>query len=200
MDADEEQRTTELTIDELTHSVPDGFRLNRLSAGELEIIYRRKGMGCMVLFLGVWLTGWSAGGAFAIYTLLFGNAGWGERAFMGLWLCAWLLGETLVSYFLAWNLFGRTRIVLDVAHIRIEKILFNWIRTQEFERESIRSVRQVKDGGEGDDSFPSWGLKISTGGKRKDVLSRQTYDKSLWLGRLLSVWSGKEFKSVVKDD
>ena len=54
---------------------------------------------------------------------------------------------------------------------------------------------QVKDGGEGKDSFPSWGLNVQVE-KPYILLSRQEYQKSHWLGTMLKKWSGKPFKSI----
>ena len=60
--------------------------------GKLVVRYRHSGMGCMLLFLGVFLTGWTAAGAAAIWVLVTKF-----RPFAAIWLCGWLLGEVFVA-------------------------------------------------------------------------------------------------------
>ena len=57
----------------------------------------------------------------------------------------------------------------------------------------LKEVKQVKDGGEGEDSFPSWGLALIAG-TEVHVLSRQPIDKSDWLGPIIAKWAGVEFE------
>jgi hypothetical protein len=51
-------------------------------------------------------------------------------------------------------------------------------------------LRQIKDGREGEDSFPSWGLKVTgevdQGTKGFNLISRQPHGRSVWLGRVLA--------------
>lgn len=178
----------------LVQEVPEGFHAHLDPAGRtLEIVYRRRGMGCLVLFLAVWLTGWTFGGAFAIRQLL---TDW--QPFLLVWLTGWVVGEALVAFALSWLLFGRTVITLDAHELRVEKLLFGHARRWSERREDVRAVRQVQDGGQGEDSFPSWGLKVK-GRKTRSALSRQEFEKSLWLGRVLALWSGAPFEQAEPD-
>jgi hypothetical protein len=71
---------------------------------------------------------------------------------------------------------------------------FLWRRRQRvFLRQSIKAVKQVKDGGEGEDSFPSWGLSI-IGDKAVGIISRQPMEKSDWLGPIVAEWAGVPFE------
>ncbi len=188
--APEPKRTNGETesLADLVGRVPNGFRA-RLDIGgrTLRITYRRRGMGCLVLFLSVWLAGWTAGGIAAI-TALSREFGW----FILVWLGGWAVGELAVTYFLAWLLFGSTEIVLEPDRLVVDKVLFGWHRTSSVERSDIREIAQVKDGGEGDDSFPSWGLNVMSD-EKVSVLARQEYEKGAWLCRVLSVWAGRPF-------
>jgi hypothetical protein len=65
-------------------------------------------------------------------------------------------------------------------------------------RSSIRRIVQVKDGGEDDDSFPSWGLKVE-GEKEVTLIYRQPYDKSHWLGGVLAKWAQVDFVEAPRD-
>jgi hypothetical protein len=179
----------------LIEDVPKGFSA-RADAGRrtLHITYRRQGMGCMVLFLGVWLAGWTAGGAFALWEML---RNW--EPFLLVWLCFWFVGEVAVGCFLAWNLCGRTEMTFEPSRLLVERVLFGWRRGWLAGQRQIAEIRQVKDGGEGDDSFPSWGLVVQAD-KKRIVLSRQEYEKSLWLGRVLSCWSGVAFVPAEEPD
>jgi hypothetical protein len=178
----------------LVREVPDGFRAHLDPPRRtLRIEYRRRGMGCLMLFLCVWLTGWTAGGVFAIAQVLQDG-----EPFLYFWLCGWAVGEVFVAFMLSWFLFGRTVITLDPHEMRVEKLLFGHGRRWSERREEVRSVRQVQDGGQGDDSFPSWGLKVR-GRQGRSALSRQEYEKSQWLGRVIALWSGAPFTEAEPD-
>ena len=60
------------------------------------------------------------------------------------------------------------------------------------------SIVQVKDGGEGDDSFPSWGLKVE-GDRETTPIFRQSYDKSHWLGRALAKSAQVDFFEALRE-
>ena len=68
-----------------------------------------------------------------------------------------------------------------------------WLR--KIDRTQIKSVKQVKDGGQGGDSFPTWGLQVRAP-KRIHLIVRQPYPTSLWLGRCVGQWAEVEFQSA----
>lgn len=75
-------------------------------------------------------------------------------------------------------------------------------------RRTITHLLQVKDGGEGRDSFPSWGLKIKSASDNRNwfghvvsviylgsntryrsILFRLPYEHSYWLGIVIARWA-----------
>ena len=74
----------------------------------------------------------------------------------------------------------------------VERSLLWRCRHRVFPRQQVTAVKQVKDGGEGDDSFPSWGLVVM-GADGVFVLSRQPRDKSDWLGPVIAKWAGAPY-------
>jgi len=76
--------------------------------------------------------------------------------------------------------------------MQTEVLGLKWTRI--VDRPSIKKIVQVQDGGDDeDDSFPSWGLKVVSD-KDVKLIFRQPYEKSLWLGEILSQWAGVEFE------
>lgn len=170
-------------------SVPKGFSVAREGEQVLHITYRHTGMGCMILFLVVWLSGWTVACA-AIVRELLGKPGQPQGYVFAI---PFLAGEVFVAVILLWFFFGRTHFLLSPEGLVVTKQLFVWSKTRVFLMDEIKGFSQVKDGGEGDDSFPSWGLVVNVG-KSVKILSRQEPKKSLWLGELLEQWSGKQFR------
>lgn len=105
----------------------------------------------------------------------------------GLSACVWGIG------FCAFNIFGILRFDINNDTFSFERKLFFWQRLDTFRLSEIDSFCQVKDGGEGDDSFPSYALilklkKAKFFSRRKTVylLQRQQWNKSHWLGKRLA--------------
>lgn len=176
---------------------------------ECIIDHYRTGMGCLNLFLGVWLAGWTFGCAFLVRAYVNGGkmeSGdpiqlWFVMAFVGPWF--------FVAFLLLYSIFARKRFRLasDTFHIETQLWFLNW--SISIPRESISEIKQIKDGGEGDDSFPSWGLLIRSSAlvdgpmhrlvwlshfgrtyRMRTILARLPYDHSAWLATVLSDWSG----------
>lgn len=57
-----------------------------------------------IIFLPVWILGWTAGGIFALREFVAGSE---PRLFLGLWLVGWLGGELLAILTWSWMVFGR---------------------------------------------------------------------------------------------
>jgi hypothetical protein len=97
------------------------------------------------------------------------------------------------SCFVLFQLFGTTTFHTSVQGITIRQYLFGFSRTRHLPRDELRYLEQIKDGGEGGDSFPSWGLRLI--GRRKVwLLSRQPIDKSDWLGQFLAQQLDLEYR------
>lgn len=183
MSADSLKDTTDLL-----ESVPKGFKVAREGADGLHIEYRATGMGCMVAVLLIWLSIWTLGCIFLVRDALSHSPL--EAPGTYLFALPFLAGEVAVGAILVWIFFSRLHFILTPDALEVRKCLFSWSRTRIFPMEEIKRFRQVKDGGEGEDSFPSWGLHVDADTSVK-ILSRQETRKSLWLGELLSQWSGK---------
>ena len=187
---------------------PDGYTY-LVDRDECIIDHSRTGMGCLNLFLGVWLTGWTIGCVFLVHAYFTGGKMeggdpiplWFVMAFVVPWFCVALL--------LLYSSFARKRFRLtsDTLHIETKLLFLHW--SVSIPRESISEIKQIKDGGEGDDSFPSWGLRIrslalvntlvhrpvvfNNFGRKyrmRTILARLPYDHSEWLAKILSEWSG----------
>jgi hypothetical protein len=102
---------------------PHGSRLQELG-DRLLVRFRPRRSG--VVFLGIWLTGWTFGGLSAVPAFV--NADTGSRAFLLLWLSGWALGECGVAVILAWKLFGREELTVapNVLELRRQVGVF-WI-------------------------------------------------------------------------
>jgi hypothetical protein len=187
---------------------PEGYTYT-VNGDECIIEHARTGMGCLNLFLGTWLTAWTFGCVSLIRSYLGGGRMengepiplWFVMAFVGAWF--------LVAFLLLYSNFARKRFRLtaDILHIETRLLLLKWSVT--IPRETISEIQQIQDGGEGDDSFPSWGLRIRSSApanslvhrlilfnhfgrtnRMRTVIARLPYGHSEWLATILSKWSG----------
>ena len=187
---------------------PDGYICTK-EGDECVIEHKRTGMGCLNLFLGIWLGGWTVGCIFLVHSYL--NGGKMEDGspiplwFVSAFVIPWFVVALLLSYaMLARKTFRFTNVAM---HIETRLFFLRWSVT--LPRDTISEIKQMKDGGEGDDSFPSWGLEIRSSSlvdspwqwfvllnnfgrnhRMRKILTRLPYDHSKWLGTKLSEWSG----------
>jgi hypothetical protein len=162
----------------------------------------------MNTFLLVWLAAWTVACGFLVRAYVTGERMadgtttplWGVLAFV----IPWFFVACLLLYF---N-FARKTFRLGEKSLRVEtRLLFaswNW----EIPRDTITKIRQVKDGGEDDDSFHSWGLKIDSAAsidgllhrilhinnfrrstRSRSLLFRLPYEHSEWLGIVIARWA-----------
>lgn len=175
------------------NNAPQGFRVSSEGADTpLTITYKSHGMGCMLAFMLAVPLG--IGGSFLIVAVSspsqFHEFGSHPLAWIPL-----LCGFIAIVYFLhfsLFNLFGSTRFVATERDLTVYRTLWFWTRKSRIDRTRIREFVQVKDGGGKEDSFPSWGLKV-TGARTVNLLSRQPIEKSDWLGALLARHFGVEY-------
>jgi hypothetical protein len=170
---------------------PRGFEVKTADDGSPVILYRTRGMGCSAAFFAGWLTIWGlvcVGGA---YEALVAPAG--MNLLLALFILPfWVIGF-LVAGYVAWYFFSATRFTFGPDLLVVERSLWRFRRKRQFGRAEVTVVRQVKDGGEGEDSFPSWALAV-VGRKEIRVLSKQPLDKSAWLGPIIARWAGVPFE------
>jgi hypothetical protein len=147
---------------------PKGFRLYCHQPNSFKITYRTKGMGCLVTFLGVFPTVFFVSGLLLFFmtppqeratvfqeTLVYVFQNW-YSAILALVV---FLGFSSALFFFFWKVFGITTFEIEPHVLLVTKRLFGRQITHRVLRAEMVELEQVKDGGEGEDSFPSWGLK-----------------------------------------
>ncbi len=186
----EEERSLQVLLEH----PPKGFKVIEDNKFELVIRHRNAGMGCMTTFLLVWLGGWG----WACVAMLFQYVRPSpdqEPVSLLIVLALWF-SEFLVGGFFLYVL-ARRSFRLEGSMLTFEVEVFGIRKVRTVSKDDIRGVKQVKDGGEGDDSFPSWGLRLETGERRSiSLLFRQPHESSRWLGQVLQSRLGVPFHDV----
>ncbi len=172
---------------------PKGFKSRLLEDGSSAITHKRP-LGAMSIFLCVWLAFWT----FACVILALGKFGTPEKnpeiLIIGI---PFFIAEIIVACLLSYMLFSKKSFVFEGRELREETNVFFLSWKKRFSRDLIERVVQIKDGGEGDDSFPSWGLKLFLrDGSSKTLLYRLPYEQSQWLGGVIGRWSGVNFEEA----
>lgn len=179
-------------------SPPDGFKLELDGREAFVIRHKRTGMGCMNLFLMVWLAGWTVGCVFLLQQYFAGGTMDSGDPIPWWFVALFWAAEIGVAALLLNLVFSRKRFRVTPNAIEMETDLLGWKRTKTVQRSNLRYLEQVKDGGEGEDSFPSWGL-VAHGAEKTTLIYRQPHNKSLWLGRILARWTGAEFRELPEE-
>ena len=172
------------------NQVPEGFKVNSFSSGFFEVEYRRSGMKALNGFLIVWLSFWTIGCVFLLRSYLNGGL-MDDGAPMPFWFVALFWGaEFLVASILIYSLFCRKLFKIDYESLSMDINVLGLHRRKSMRIRDIIELQQVKDGGEGKDSFPSWGLKVigevDQDTKTFNLIGRQPRSRSLWLGSVLA--------------
>jgi hypothetical protein len=78
----------------------------------------------MLLFMPVWLCGWTIGGFAAISQVISmpGKEAW----FLILWLCGWIFGEVFVLYAFLWGAFGYESVKIDQGIMSVRRSIFGY--------------------------------------------------------------------------
>lgn len=179
--------------------IPEGFGIEDSRPGVLTVHYKRTGMGCMNLFLIVWLIGWSIGTAFLIGYWITGEPDANGNSvpffmvaiFTGCWFIVFGLLQVMM--------FKKRRYNFHSTHLDLESRVHFYRKNLSIQKRSITEIRQTIDGGHGKDSFPRWGLIIKAENKEHKILGSQTFDKSEWLGNLISGWCGVPYISSASE-
>jgi hypothetical protein len=116
---------------------PIGLRIQDLG-DRLIVRFRPTRSWSLLIFLVVWLTGWTVGGIAAIGELL--NVDWRGRLFLLLWLCGWAFGESFVAGVIAWQLFGRELLIVTPQQIELRKEVGRFARTKLYDVALVRDV------------------------------------------------------------
>ena len=125
-----------------------------------------------------------------------------------------LLVDVIMFLFFLYSVFCKKSFQLNEKILVIKTKVLYYKTTKLFTRKTITQVKQVKDGGatllllkqqrnahlpkggEGKDSFPSWGLNMMYGNRKVTIILRQPHVKSLWLGEIISSWANVPFETV----
>jgi len=173
----------------VTDPAPAGFAV-AVDDRRCVVRYRTTGMRTLGCFAAVWLGVWAIGVGLSSYRVVVD--GRGDAGFL-LWLgFAW--GVEVVSIALVlWYFRAVTEFRFEPARLVVEQSLWRLRRLRVIPAADVRAVEQVKDGVEGDDSFPSWGLVLVLAAGRVTLLAWQPADKSAWLGPVVARWAGVSY-------
>ena len=92
------------------------LRTSQTHAGAV-ISVRAKRQPFVMLFMGVWLCGWTFGGVAAGSALLTGDGDLGGRLFLSFWMMGWAIGWVLVTSSLLWMLAGQESLTVSRTHV-----------------------------------------------------------------------------------
>lgn len=169
---------------------PKGFKVKAAGAGFVEIEYRRTGMKALNGFLILWLSFWTLGCVFLLRSYLNGGV-MDDGDPIPIWFVAIFWGaELLVASFLLYSLFCRKVFKIDYESLSMDVNVLGMHWRKSIRLNEVIELQQVKDGGEGKDSFPSWGLRVvgevDQDTKTINLISRQPHSRSAWLGNVLA--------------
>jgi len=111
----------------------------------------------IIIFMSLWLAGWSAAGIMVIGILALGVIAtvWGTAtgeaqpstglfgisSFMLIWLGMWAVGEYLVLYTVLWRIAGKEVINVNTSGITIANKIFSFSRPKEYDTQFIKELR-----------------------------------------------------------
>lgn len=171
--------------------IPQGFELNYINKEVFTVKYERTGMIAMNFFFGVWLWGWTSGGIVCLFI------GYMDRDLTLFYFALlMLLVDIIMSLIFLYSVYCKKSFKFDEECLVIKTKVLYYKTTKLFTRKNITQVKQIKDGGEGKDSFPSWGLNMMYRNKKVRIILRQPHEKSLWLGKIISTWANVPFETV----
>jgi hypothetical protein len=97
-----------------------------------------------LIFLPIWLAGWTVGGGFAIaslVTMLHNAANLGASLFLAFWLCGWALGWVTAAGSIAWMLAGAETLRVVGGDLEIAQRIGPWARRKLYQAGEIRDLR-----------------------------------------------------------
>lgn len=117
------------------------FKILQSVEGESLVIPSQKDI-LIILFLGVWLGGWTVGGIAAMRQLSVDF-----HPFLAFWLCGWAIGWGMASFVLSWMLTGRQRLRFIGADVEIETSLLWFTSRALYRGRDIRGLKAQAEGG-----------------------------------------------------
>jgi hypothetical protein len=117
------------------------FRIEQTGEGESLVIPSHKNV-LIILFLSVWLGGWTIGGIAAASELVTSF-----QPFLAFWLCGWAIGWLMATFILSWMLTGWQRLRFMGADLAIETSALWFTRRALYRGRDIRGLKAVAEGG-----------------------------------------------------
>ena len=162
---------------------PTGSRIQELG-DRLIVSFRPRRQWGGLVFLTIWLVGWTIGGIAAITQLAVGS--WGVRLFMLLWLCGWVFGEGAVVLAIGWELRGRELLIVTPEDFEVRKEVGRLARTKLYDTALVRKVEAARTPHDEDEK------------PRKDFCLKVLYDDTtLRVGEGMSEREAEYVASVV---
>ena len=121
---------------------PSPFPGSRIQELGDRLIVRFQPSRAGIVFLAVWLAGWTGGGIGALHALAGG--GWGERAFLLLWLGGWAAGECAVICILAWKLAGREVLTVTAQRLEMRREIGRFSSMQPYDVALVGDVKAAR--------------------------------------------------------
>ena len=181
----------------LLDTPPPGFQVVRSGQHTFTIHHRRTGMGCMNGFLMFWLTGWTVGCVWTQIQYL-GGGKMEDGSPIQLWLVGGIwFAELVVALLSAVLIFERRTFLFEEDALTIRRDILGMIWTNVVSKSAVTGITQFQDGGTGEDSFPSWGLR-GVAGKSQGLIFRQPYEQSAWLGQITADWANMGLSAARK--
>jgi uncharacterized protein len=173
---------------------PPGITLARNDRAELVITHRMHGMRGLKIFAWVWCAGWLGGVGIGLANEWNRSADFAQFTYR--LAAAWILPLFLciglaVAAFFVWLLCKRTIITLRASEIGIERRLGPISSRKTLHKSALTAIHVKQDGGEGEDSFPSWAVQTEIAGTTTLIVARQEREVADWLSRQLNQWLGK---------
>jgi hypothetical protein len=95
----------------------------------------------ILLFMSVWLVGWTVGGINAITELVHSDKPLSTQVFLLAWLCGWTLGWVFVVGFILWSLAGEELLILGTQDLILRRSILSIGLTREYTLSHVKNLR-----------------------------------------------------------
>lgn len=116
------------------------FTISQTVEGETLAIPAQRNI-LVILFLSVWLCGWTAGGLAVIGMILTTF-----EPFLAFWLCGWAIGWLMASFTLSWMLTGRQRLRFIGTDLEVHTSMLGFQRRALYRGRDIRGLKVLAAG------------------------------------------------------
>lgn len=141
-------------MDSPSTATPGSRALIERTPEGLVVTMRVPRVGCVTMFLGVWLTGWAFGEVTGIGALASQLSAPGPAlAFAIIWIVGWTAGGLAALSFLALSIAGREIVTLTPQALSRRIEAFGIGRTTAYEPREVEGLRMMEDGKGGTSFF-----------------------------------------------